>query len=214
MAEHKACHRSQDRNVRPRNVRISAASESTSSSLRNVAASSEVREKEAQKTPMSPLCVESPIAETRSPKNPYFNVRGQDVLAHIFLHNTTSEPFDRSPHHQDYYDRQWFRLLVALIFAVSLIEAGYGTYYSLLYDIEFAYLALMLSVTFSVVEVLLWAVIGVICMHFKRPMCRSLHYRTGLPGSKAQSLLRLIGWASWIAMLAANVGLKVYLDTT
>lgn len=156
------------------------------------------------------------VPKTSSPENPYFNPGGQNALAHTYYPNinNTSRLFENPPHHQNYYDRQWFRLLVALIFAVSLIEAAYGTYYSLLYDIEFAYLALIVSVAFSVFEIFLWAVIGIICMHVKRPARQWLHCRTRLTKSKVESLLRLIGWTGWMAMLAANVGLKVYLDTT
>ena len=165
---------------------------------------------------MSPLYVDSPSPNTSSPEAPYFERGGRNAPADAHYHemDTISRPLDSPPHRQGYYDRQWFRLLVALIFIVSLIEAAYGTYYSLLYDIEFAYLAWLLSVTFSVVEVLLWAVIGVLCMHVNRAKCQWLHNRTSSSRSEGKSLLRLLGWTGWIVMLAANVGLKVYLDYT
>ena len=123
-------------------------------------------------------------------------------------------PFSEPSHLRDLYRKQSFRLLIALIIVLSLSNLAYIIALSLLYDIEWSYVALISSLAFSAGQVLLWAIGGALWGHCadkgeERCMRFEIVSRGGLKRG-----FRVMGWVVWLVMVAVNVYVQVWLDTT
>ena len=118
------------------------------------------------------------------------------------------------PHLQNYYRHQYFRLLLALIIVLSLSNMAYVIALSLLYDIDWAYIALIASVSFSVGQVVLWAIRGVVWGHCRDSFERVIIGRRLVGVKSMRKVEWIIGWLLWLVMVGVNVFVKVWLDTT
>ena len=129
--------------------------------------------------------------------------------------SATSNPFFvEPPHLRNSYKKQSFRLLIALIILLSLSNIAYIIAISLLYDIDWSFLALIFILAFSLGQVVLWAIGGVVWGHCADKVEGWLMKLDGVNGRGIKRGFSILGWVLWLAMVGVNIFVQVWLDST